>query len=359
MNIIHLISNKEWGGGERYALDLCKALRADGHTVWAIVRNKTAVLEPFAREGLAGATMSLRGLAAMTTTPVRLASFINRLDGDVTVHVHNFKDAATALNARRLAKDPGRVRVVATRHLVKPAKTTASQLRIYNSLDAIIFVSQLARDKFMSTNPPIDSGRMHVVHNSAAMEPYEGDKPQGKQANIIFTGRIAKEKGLDVLINALGQLKDLDWRLTVCGTGKGQVVMPIVRAARSLEINDRIEWKGHVDDVAAHLREAHIAVMPSVWAEPFGLSAIEAMSQGCAVITTDNGAQTEFLADGATALLTAPGDIAGLAAALRRLIEDRPLRDEIARKGREEFEKNLSYSNFYRKTLAILKGKGA
>lgn len=351
MNVIHLVSNKVWGGGERYALDLCNALRADGHNVAVYSRPKTVTASVFEKDNLLKGTLYFRGPASIFS-PVKLASELNKLEGKSVIHVHNFKDADTALNARRLARNPENIRVVATRHLVKAAKNVPSQLKIYNELDAIVFVSQLALDKFLSTKPAVDLSRLHVIHNSVKLPVFEGQKPGGDTINIIYTGRIAKEKGLDILINSLAMLKGAHWHLTICGTGQGRIVMPIVRAARSLGINDRIDWKGHVDDVIPYLREAHIAVMPSVWQEPFGLAAIEAMSQGCAVVTTDNGAQSEFLTNGETALLVPPADVVSLSNAIGRLIEDSGFRTRLSQNALHRFQSHLSYQTFYNNILS-------
>ncbi len=51
MNIIHLVSNKVWGGGEQYVLDLCCRLEADGNSVAVITRGIDAVDKPFAKAG--------------------------------------------------------------------------------------------------------------------------------------------------------------------------------------------------------------------------------------------------------------------------------------------------------------------
>lgn len=353
MNIIHIVSNKVWGGGERYVLDLCQALRADGHTPLVISRNYQPVTELFRNAGFLAAIMPMRGVAGIFA-PVNIASFVNKLEGDTLIHVHNFKDAEIALQARKLAKNPEKIKVVATRHLVKPAGTSSSKTKTYSGLDAIIFVSKLALDEFLSSNPTVDRSKLHVVHNSVAMEPLTTKKSVSRPVRLIFSGRIVPEKGLDTLLRALAELKDLDWRLAVCGTGRGPDVMPLVRSARSLEINDRIDWKGHIDNVADELREAHIAVMPSRWAEPFGLAAVEALSQRCALVATNNGAQAEFLTDGSTALLVRPDSPAELAAAIRKLIESPALTERLAEKGAEHFANNLSYSKFYDKTLRII-----
>ena len=355
MNIIHLVSNKVWGGGERYALDLCKALRADGHRVSVFTRNRPAVRTLFAAEQLLAGTMRLGGPLDILT-PLRLASRLNHTDGPVIIHVHNFKDAATAISARRLCRSPHQVKIIATRHLVKAAKTDPSHTAVYAALDAIVFVSRLALDEFLSSDPEVDRSRLHVIHNAVAIPPCPRANRADGPVNLIFAGRIVPEKGLGVLIEALGKLQDTDWRLTVCGTGSGKDVMPLVARARQLGIDSRIDWKGHVDNVIDEFAQADVAIAPSIWREPFGLTILEAMSQGLPVITTDNGAQREFMKDGADGILVPPSNPTALAAAISRLVSDPALRADMGRHACDPYTARLSYDRFYKSILALYNG---
>ena len=78
MNIVHLVSNKVWGGGERYALDLASASRDAGHDVSVFVKKNTPAAEIFASKGLLAGTMRLGG-ALDIFTPIRLAKRLDAL----------------------------------------------------------------------------------------------------------------------------------------------------------------------------------------------------------------------------------------------------------------------------------------
>lgn len=353
MNVVHLVSNPVWGGGERYVLDLARAQRADGHNVCVLTRRKPAVASRFADEGLLGGNLRLGGVWDVVS-PVRLARRLDRLaaGGALTVvHVHNFKDAYTALAARRLARDPSAVRVVCTRHLVKAARTSASALRTLRGLDAIIFVSRVARDAFLSSGPDIDRSRLHVVHNAITVPPAPGNgpRPADGPVRLIFAGRITPEKGLDVLVRALAEIRDLDWRLEVCGTGASRDVMPVVRLARGLDVDSRIDWRGFVPDVLARMAAADVAVAPSVARESFGLVLLEAFSQGLPVVTTDNGAQPELMTDGVEGLLVPPSDHIALARALRKIISDSDTRRRMAAEAAGAYASRFCFDTFYRR----------
>ena len=355
MNVVHLVSNRVWGGGERYVLDLARAQRADGHRVAVITRNREAVRKPFAADGLLGGTMRLGG-AWDVLSQVHLARFLRRMpEGRTVVHTHNFKDAATALAARRLCLGRAAdIRVICTRHLVKPASLSRSNLRTYADLDAIIFVSELARREFMSTAPGgIDPARLHVIHNAipAADSPGKESRPTNPDApvNMIFAGRITPEKGLDTLLRALAELPvSLPWHLEICGTGMSREVMPLVRLSRGLGLENRITWAGHVPDVREHMRRADLCVAPTRAREAFGLTVLEAFHCGLPVVTTDNGAQSEIMTDGNEGLLVPPGDTTALARALERLVSDAALRASMSRAALDT-ARHHNYTFFYNK----------
>lgn len=197
--LIHLISATTWGGGERYALDICSHFREQGREVLAITRDSHAVDAPFEQAGIKVRHMSLRGYAD-ALSPLRLARRLRRAQAPVVVHVHKYKDAFTALLARKLARRRD-VRVILTRHLVKPGKDSWLAHRIFRNLDAQIFVSDLARNAFLSTwqgRPlPFPADRLHTIHNSLRIPPQPYQEPPQKGPRVVlFLGRLSPEKGL-------------------------------------------------------------------------------------------------------------------------------------------------------------------
>lgn len=355
MNIIHLVSNKEWGGGERYALDLCKALKADGHNVKAVTRRRPEVAGPFIEAGIHGGYMRLGGVLDVMS-PVKLARMLEDTDGDVTVHVHNFKDAHTALNARRLYKGPHTIKVVCTRHLARPAKNDKSHLRTLRELDAIIFVSEKARDIFCSTLPSdFDRSHLHVVHNSIADIPAREASEKSDSPTLVYLGRINPEKGIDVLLRALGDITDLPWKMKIYGTGRARDVGPLLKLWRALDLQNRVDWEGHIDNVYPALADATALVLPSTVPEAFGLVILEAFSQGCPVVTTDNGAQGEIVTDGLDGLLVPPDDSQALAKALRRILNT-DVSEKMGAAALEKYKDHFTYDRFYNDIIAIYHG---
>jgi len=357
--LIHLISATTWGGGERYALDVCRHFRSRDWHVLALTRDVVAVDRPFELEGVRVRHLPLRGYADLVS-PLRLASMLRaRTDGTV-LHVHKYKDAFTAIVARMLARRRD-VKVVLTRHLVKRGKRGLLARFIMRRLDAQIFVSRLARDRFVSAWPsgrlPFQQQRMHILHNSIfnPQEPYSPPPVKGPRI-VLFLGRLSPEKGLETLLSSLHVLRGRRARLWICGTGQADYVDSLKRLATRLGVMDLIDWKGYVDNPQAAIAACHLAVLPSVAEESFGLANAEVMAAGRVQICTSHGAQSEYLADHRTALFIPPSDAEALARSLLTLLDDTthpPLLESMGRAAYTAYAATLSWPRFAARLEAI------
>lgn len=136
---------------------------------------------------------------------------------------------------------------------------------------------------------------------------------------VAFAGRLSSPKGLDLLIRALELLPGI--RVEVAGDGPARPEWE--RLAGERGVADRVRFLGAVplDDVVGLYRRAAVVCVPSVWPEPFGYAAAEAMALGRAVVAAPTGALPELLADGRGYLARAP-EVPALADAVRRALDD-------------------------------------
>lgn len=351
MNIVHLVSNKTWGGGERYVLDLCKRATDDGHSAVVITRGYDDVDTPFVKAGFTPGHLPLRG-AIDIISPIMLARVLNRMDAPIVLHAHNFKDAHTAVRARRLMKDPSRARVVVTRHLVSLASASVP----YADIDDIIFVSQAALDAFLLGKYRGKYDKLHVVHNAIVAPDPAPHKPSDT-LRLLYTGRISPEKGVDCLIDAVAALPDVPLHLTVAGRGDATVVQPLMERCRHLGIDSRVDWPGHVDDVYALMADADVGVIPTIVPEAFSLSMLEFMSQGVVPVASDAGGPAEVIRHGEDGLLVPSTDPAALADAIRRLADDRDALRRMSQAARRAYLAEHSYDTFYKRIMDIYERK--
>ncbi|MEX2649252.1 MAG: glycosyltransferase family 4 protein [Alphaproteobacteria bacterium] len=191
-------------------------------------------------------------------------------------------------------------------------------------------------------------GRVELVYHGldpASFAPREGARPARDGSDpadpvmILTVARAVPKKGLGELIAALAALPaGLAWRLVHIGGGPLRDALRREAARRG--IADRIQWLGAKpqDVVLAHYRAADLfALAPRIApdGDRDGLPnvLVEAQSQGLAVVATRVSAVPELVEDGVNGLLVAPGDRAGLSAALERLIGDPGLRERLGRAG--------------------------
>jgi len=143
---------------------------------------------------------------------------------------------------------------------------------------------------------------------------------------FLFVGRVASNKGLPTLLEAVARLDARVRRpLVLMGRDWGERAHLETRA-RELGIADSVRFLGHVEPASAYravIRHARALVLPSEW-EAFGLVLLEAMAAGTPVVATAVGGVPEVLDGGRAGRLVPYGDPVALAEALRAVIEDAP-----------------------------------
>jgi glycosyltransferase involved in cell wall biosynthesis len=169
---------------------------------------------------------------------------------------------------------------------------------------------------------------------------------------VAFAGRLIREKGADLLLRAFAivVVRFPAARLLIAGDGPERENLK--RIAVELRIASNVRFLGHISQAEMErlFEAAWLQIVPSRWAEPFGLVAAEAMMRGTAVIASSVGALAEFIRDGETGLLIAPGDYEALAGRMLCLMNDRELAEKMGRNGHDEalrrFDKNVYVDKF-------------
>ena len=143
---------------------------------------------------------------------------------------------------------------------------------------------------------------------------------------ILFVGALQPHKGLGPLLAAYERLENPP-PLVLIGS-----VWPETPKQFPSGVTVLHNVPHHV--VMAAWERSLFGVAPSVWPDPLPGVVREGMSKGIAMIASNIGGNTDMISDGATGLLVPPGDVAALAAAMRRLIDDAALREQLGQAGR-------------------------
>ncbi len=170
---------------------------------------------------------------------------------------------------------------------------------------------------------------VEVVANGVAARPKR--PPLSDPPTVAFAGRLVREKGAEVLLRAFATVTRgvEDARLVICGDGPEREHLD--RLIVELGLTGRVSMLGFRpnEEVESVFREAWVVAIPSVWEEPFGHVAVEAMMNGAAVIASSSGGLGTIGRDGETGFLVPPGDAKALGAALLRVLGDRDLAERL------------------------------
>ncbi|HEY8900376.1 MAG TPA: glycosyltransferase family 4 protein [Chthoniobacterales bacterium] len=165
-------------------------------------------------------------------------------------------------------------------------------------------------------------GRSVLIPNPYDHHTYRPIEGITRDRDLIFVGRVVSDKGADLLLDALGKLAVKGQRPNLTIVGVGPEVEPLKAQAAVLGIAGQVHFAGpHRGEALARLMNQHrVLVVPSRWAEPFGIVALEGIGCGCAVIGSADGGLADAI--GACGVTFPNGDVDALANAVERLLGD-------------------------------------
>lgn len=207
------------------------------------------------------------------------------------------------------------------------------QLALYRRLPVLIVPSRYLQEQMQING--CDAGRVHVVpHFTRYPDAPEPEAVGGRTPRLLFVGRLTAEKGVEVLAQALVQIRLLEWELVIVGEGPLEATLRARLDAAGL--GRRARFVGVLGGAAlgAAYAGCDVVVMPSLQPESFGLVGVEAASFGRPVVGFVAGGMSEWLLPEQTGLAAAHGDAGALAEQLTRLLEDAELRLRLGMSGR-------------------------
>lgn len=320
-----------WGGGERWHLDMARALAARGCSV-AIVADPRGLLARRAEEaGLACHRLRLRALSLLN--PLALLHLVALLARE--------RPGAVILNASHelklvgpLARWMGVPRILFRRGIPRPPSPGPLNRWYLSRVATRLIVNSRATLAAMEGAFPVEVPRLRplVIHNGVDPAGWEPAVPPG-EGWIGAVGRLSPEKGVDRAIRALALLRrqGVAARLMVLGDGSERAALESL--ARELGLEEAVRFLGHRDQVAEHLRRCDLYLLPSRW-EGFGYALVEAMLLELPCVAFSVGAAPEIVVHGETGLLVPDGDLEALADALSGLLRDRERARALGRAGR-------------------------
>lgn len=338
--ILHVVMAKIWGGGEQYVYDVCQEMRRQGHMTFVLVDESNFLLKQRYAEVATVITANLYCAAGLLSIRnIKNGIVYNNID---VINCHSGHGALLCLMLKFLT---GR-KMVLFKHNALPAKHDLYHRWLIKNTDAVICVSKLVRDLQIEGLSEKEKNKFHLVYNGIDLEKFNKYSELHKACDefvIGYAGRLAPNKGIDILINSFTLLHNeyQNTRLKIVGADEDAYLKEINKLVNQLGLDKVVEYGGVEKDMEKFYKSLDVFVLPSVVREAFGLVLCEAMYCGVPVITTNSGAQEEIIENGKDGIIVPAGDSWMLFEKLKILYMNLGLRREVAFNGKNKVLKKF------------------
>lgn len=338
IRLVHVIGGLGVGGAERHLVNLLNATDCEFRAVIFIGPKPAG---PSFYDDLDPAVEQYFVRIRRRSLPIglfKMVTVIRKTRADV-VHTHMFDSNLYGTIAAKLAG----VRVVVTsEHGENPWKNRYHRWLERNVISPRADIRFCVSPQILTIRRDRDgvpANKLRLAVNGTVVPAAKAFEQQNSVVMIGAVGRFIEAKDYPTLLYATKELQrqGCEFRLSILGDGPE---MRDIRAlVESLDLKTIVELAGTVADMDRWYERFDIYVSSSV-REGQPVALLEAMSHGLPVVATNVGASAETV--GVGGLIVDPGDVPGLAAALRQLIDDVELRQSLGRKSRLRIEKNYS-----------------
>jgi glycosyltransferase involved in cell wall biosynthesis len=327
LTIMHVLAPAPVGGLETVVSTLAQAQSRAGNRV--VVAPTLSALEEGRNfmDSLAGSAVEIEPVIVPGRRYLRerraLQDMCHRKQVDI-VHSHGYRSDIIGGWAGRKSDIP----IVTTVHGFagggwRNRRYEDLQRWSFRRFDAVVAVSRAMAAELQASG--VSTSRLHTIPNALAPTPAAFNRAAARRELGLLTegvvggwvGRVSREKGVDVLIDALAILNDPGVHAVVLGDGPERAREE--NRAKSL-IPETIVWLGNVPDAARYFAAFDFYVLSSR-TEGIPMVLLEAMAAGIPIVTTSVGGIPDMLSP-LEAMLVAPNDPAALAAAIRTTIAD-------------------------------------
>jgi glycosyltransferase involved in cell wall biosynthesis len=231
---------------------------------------------------------------------------------------------------------------------MKGSKSVKDRQNILEKCEAVFCVSEFIKNKFLE-EISIKTDKVHVLFNGVDRKI---KKFPVKKKEILFVGRLVSEKGADLYVQTLRSIASTfpDWNFGLIGsfrlgehTNSNSYAHKVIKDFK--EIGSQAIFYGFKNQefVEEKMKTASIIVIPSIWEEPFGLVAAEAMSNGISIIASKVGGMPEII--GNNGVLIENINYKKLRDNLIELLKNRTLRESYQKKAWENFKLSSALSS--------------
>lgn len=330
MKIVYFIDHLRSDGGTQQVLgQLVRRLAERRHVQAVVSMNSNRDLLRSAELERTGADVRAVGIKNWLSGigPLNITKWLRAEQFDVAVTMLYFAD----LVGRPLARTVGIPRVISSLRARNINYSWLARVMTRASMplaDRVVLNSASVR-AFAIAGEGAASEQIVVIPNGICVDDYLVPMPRTQlaqefgvpvQARLLASvGRLAHQKGFDVLLKAFAGLRDKEAHLILIG--RGELEGELRAAAQVLGISERVHFAGYRRDVPRLLGAFDVYVHPARF-EGMPNAVMEAMAAGCPIVATAVDGTTELVRDGIDGWLVPPEDVSALGAALEETMND-------------------------------------
>lgn len=206
------------------------------------------------------------------------------------------------------------------------------ELAINRRFRRLVVATEFMKDELLRNGFSSDQIEIHAPVPRSGEETFQSTFSDRNR--LVYAGQIIRGKGVDVLLESLAQIR-VPFECVILGDGNHRSACEALAA--KLGLADRVKFTGFVSQaqIADYYRDASLAVMSSLWPEPFGATGLEAMRCGLPVVAFNAGGIREWLIDGWNGFLVPWMDRERYAAAIEELLSDKALARKMGAHARQ------------------------
>lgn len=221
-------------------------------------------------------------------------------------------------------------------------------------VDSFVALSEHSREMYVAGGLPAER---IVVKGNFVEDAGAGECPPSQSDEIVFAGRLATEKGVEVLIDAWAK-GGFSQRTRLTIIGDGPLRESLMHQARELGLDHaRVRFLGQrpVSDVRARMSQARAVVIPSLFFECFPRTLVEAYSLGRPVIASNIGALSELVTD-RVGMIFPPRNADALSQTIGKLFDEPAYADRLGSQARETYLQNYTPEHAFRALRGVYQG---
>lgn len=192
-----------------------------------------------------------------------------------------------------------------------------------------------------------------IIPNGVDLKSYKIPDRDWSYPYLLSASRLVHQKGLDLAMRALGGLKEFPWEWRIAGDGPQRAGLQSL--AKQLGIEDRVFFLGWQsrEELLACYQQANIFLFPSRH-EGMPNAMLEAMASGLPVIASCIAGNEDLVVSGETGYLVPSEDVESLQVALKKLLMDPTLREQLGRASRQHVEANYNWESTAQQYVFLL-----